>query len=416
MHMPWRVVAPLVLAATARAQDTGASAPPREWIGGAPFTEWTRAFGDLGGMRTRLVDAGIELSGGYTMDLAAPWSGDVRRRSALVSLLDVNAAVDLDVIAGLPRTTFYCDAYAIAGRDPSNDIGDFQSVSNIQAENTAQIAEVWLETWVCDVLRVKVGKVDFNSEFALHETCGEFANSTAAIPPTIVAYPTYPDPAMSVNVFWVPEETWYVGVGVYDGAGADGVSTGGRGPKGFFSDDESDAYFVALELGHGWSGGGAWGSGRACLGAFHHTAHFARFDGGTDSGTDGFWFSVEQRCWRENPADDGDDQGFGVFCTVGVADERVSACGSSVAIGAEWIGAIPHRDHDVIGLGMFRCDLSDEPGAGTPADETAFELLYKAQLTPAIAVKPEVQYIVNVGGASDADDVLVGLLRVEILF
>jgi len=94
----------------------------------------------------------------------------------------------------------------------------------------------------------------------------------------------------------------------------------------------------------------------------------------------------------------------------------VAACGTSVACGLEWTGAVAGRDHDVLGFGLFHCDLSDTAGAGTPEDELAFELLYKVQLTPAISLKPELQYVTNPGGAAGVDDVLVGLLRLEVLF
>ena len=168
------------------AQEEAAS---REWIGGAPFSEWQRCFGDLGGWRSELEQLGIEVSGGYVADLAAPWSCDVRRRSSYASLLDFNVALDLEALAGMPRTLAYIDAYSIAGDQPSNDVGDFQGLSNIQSNRVEQIAEVWVETWLSDV-RIKAGKVDFNSEFAVCETAGEFINSTAAIPSTIVTYPT----------------------------------------------------------------------------------------------------------------------------------------------------------------------------------------------------------------------------------
>jgi porin len=407
----------LLLASAAFAQ--GAPAPaeqqPREWIGGLPYSQWTRATGDWLGHRTSLENAGIEVGGGYTADLAAPWSGDGRRRSSLSTLLDLNVAFDLEALVGLPRTLVYVDAYRIDGRDPSDDVGDFQGLSNIQADDTTQIAEVWIETWLCDECRIKIGKVDFNSEFAFHEIGGEFVNSTAAVVPTIVAYPTYPNPATAVNVFWVPNEHSYVGVGVYDGAGGEGINTGGRGPKGFFSDDDSDAYFLAAEAGLAWAGGETWGAGRVVLGGFHHTATFATIAGGTSDGTSGLWASFEQRMWRENPSDD-DGQGLGMFVSLGLADDRVSPVGSAVGIGAEWIGALPGRDTDVCGLGVFHCDLCDDPAAGTPDDETAIELFYKLALTPAVSLKPEMQYILQPGGVGDTDDVLVGLLRLEILF
>lgn len=395
------------------AQDPAPEAP-REWIGGVPFTSWTRMTGDWGGVRNDLELAGVEVAGGYTADLAAPWTGDTRRRSTYSSLLDVNAAFDLETLLGLPRTFAYVDAYSIKGRNPSDDVGDYQWVSNIAAPNVDQIAELWVETWLFDELRVKLGKVDFNSEFAFHEIGGEFVHSTAAIVPTIVAYPTYPDPATAINLFWHPSELFYAGVGVFDGANAEGVRTGTRGPSGFFGGDDSDAYFYAAEIGLGWTGGESWGSGRCALGAFHHTATFERFDGGTERGTSGVWFNLEQRVWRENPSED-DGQGIGVFLSLGRADDAVADCGSAVGVGVEWTGPLPSRDFDVLGLGVFSCDLSDERDAGTPADETAIELFYKVQLTPWVSLKPELQLVRNPGG-QEVDDVLVGLLRVEIAF
>ena len=393
------------------AQEEAAS---REWIGGAPFSEWQRCFGDLGGWRSELEQLGIEVSGGYVADLAAPWSGDVRRRSSYASLLDFNVALDLEALAGMPRTLAYIDAYSIAGDQPSNDVGDFQGLSNIQSNRVEQIAEVWVETWLSDV-RIKAGKVDFNSEFAVCETSGEFINSTAAIPSTIVAYPTYPNPAMALNVFYHPTETFYVGLAVYDGANGEGVNTGTLGPGSAFSGSPSDALFYAAEVGVAWPGGGGWGAGRFSVGAFHHTAKFATFAGGIDAGTEGLWAGFEQRVWRENQTED-DDQGFAVFATVGVADQHVSACGTSIAAGFAWQGMLPGRDCDALGVGVFYCDLSNDVGAGTPENETAWEAFYKVQVTLAINIKPEVQYIVHPGGVAGADDVLVGLIRFEFLF
>jgi porin len=388
--------------------------PAREWIGGAAFSDWTRCAGDLGGWRTDLEGLGIELSGGYVADWAAPWSGDAGRRSSYVSLLDFNIAFDLESLVGLPKTLAYVDAYSIAGRQPSNDVGDFQGLSNIQSTRVEQIAEAWVETWLSDV-RIKAGKVDFNSEFAVNESGGEFINSSAAVPSTIVAYPTYPNPAMALNLFYHPTETFYVGVAVYDGANGEGVNTGTLGPGSLFSGSPSDALFYAAEVGVAWPGGGEWGAGRFSIGAFHHTAKFSTFAGGIEQGTEGLWASVEQRVWRENPTQE-DEQGVAVFATVGLADDSVSACGTSIAAGLAWIGPLRGRDDDVLGVGVFHCDLSNELGAGTPKNETAWEAFYKVQVTPAINIKPEVQYIMHPGGVAGVDDALVALLRFEFLF
>jgi carbohydrate-selective porin OprB len=392
----------------------------REWFGGEPIWRWQRITGDWFGLRNTLEDAGIEFGGGYTSDYTSAWSGDVPRHSYYISLTDVNVAFDLEQLLGLPRTTAYVDAYRIDGPNPSapGEVGDFQYFSNLANTPTLQqIAETWLETWFFDQLRVKVGKVDFNSEFSFHEIGAEFVNSSAAIAPTIVYYPTYPNPAMSVNAFWMPTDRFYVGVGIYDGANAYAVQTGRRGPRGFFTNQDAgrDAYFLAGETGLGWAGKDRWGSGRISVGMYQHTATFNRFDGGVDQGTQGVWANLEQRVWRENPTEADDNQGLGFFAGYGVADPQVSLCFHSVTGGIEWHGAIPGRDFDVLGFGVFFADMSNVPGAGTPKNELELEAFYKIQLTPSLSIKPELQWIANAGG-QDVADVLVGLLRFDVNF
>lgn len=405
----------LCLSSIVTAQDASdVVAPEREWIGGAPLWNWSRLTGDWGGWRTDLEELGVEFGGGLTWDWSAAWRGGARNRATLGALLDANLAFDLERLLGLRRTLAYLDAYSIQGRDPSDDVGDIQGFSNIQAPDTDQVAEVWLETWVGDQFRVKFGKVDFNSEFAFSEEGGEFVNSSAAITPTLVGYPTYPDPATSLNVFWVPNEFYHLGVGVYDGAGAYGMRTGRRGPRGFFDNADGDAYLAVLEGGMGWTGGGSWGSGRLAVGGYHHTARFERFDGGSQRGTSGAYAVLDQRIWRENPDDAEDLQGIGAMAYIGFGDPNVAAIARHVEVGATWTGAIAGRDDDVCGFLVTHAVLTGESGAGFDGDETAGELFYKLQLTPALSLKPDLQYILNPGGDPSLDDALVATLRIEL--
>ncbi|MFO1076509.1 MAG: carbohydrate porin [Planctomycetota bacterium] len=396
------------------AQDDGAAA--REWIGHAPFAIWTRILGDCAGGRTWLEEHGIEVAGGWTADWSAAWNGGLRNRATLGSLLDVNVGLDLERLAGIPHTLAFVDCYSIQGRDPSDDVGDIQSFSNIQAPDTDQVAEAWIETAPADWLRCKFGKIDFNSEFAFTEEGGEFINSSAAVSPTIVGYPTYPDPATALLVFVTPAEVWYVGAGVFDGAGADGIRTGRHGFKGPFEDEQSDALFSVLEVGHSWAGGDSWGSGRLAVGGWYHSARFTRFDSTTARGASGFYAVFDQRLWREDPTDAESTQGVGFTAQVAVTEDDVSAIALCVVAGVVWIGAIDDRDDDATGFLIAHAGLTDDPAAGFQGDETAFELFYKLQLTPAISLKPDLQFIVDPGGDPTVDDALVGTLRFEFTF
>ena len=397
--------------------DEDVVAVDREWIGGAPFLDWTRVTGDWRSARTWLEDQGIEIGANLTLDWGANWSGGVRNRSTLMSMPDFNVALDLERLFGLPRTLAFFDFYQTEGRGLSGDVGNAQGVSNIEAFNTSQVAEAWIETHFGDSVRFKFGKVDFNSEFAFSEVASEFITPSAGITPTVQSGPTFPNPATSANLFVTPSESTYVGVGVYDGAGAVGVNTGSQGLSGFFRDDESDSYFTIVEAGAGWTGGNTWGSGRIALGGWHHGERFSRYDGGTERGASGGYAILDQIVWRENPEDAEDHQGLGFTALVafsGSAD--VVTVPLHLQAGVVWTGAIEGRDDDAIGLLITHVELSDAQGSPYQEAETIFELVYKLQLTPAVILRPDMQYVMNPGGDPTLDDALVGMLRMEIVF
>ena len=417
-------IAALVTNATAQNTDQAneGSAPvevavEREWIGGAPWTDWTRATGDWGGARTWLEEHGIEVGANYTVDWGATWSGGARNRSTVMSMPDVNVAFDLEHLFGIPRTIAFFDTYQTEGRGLSSDVGNAQGVSNIEAFNTAQVAEAWIETHFGDSIRFKFGKVDFNSEFAFSEVSSEFITPSAGITPTVQSGPTFPNPATSANLFVMPTEFSYIGVGVYDGAGAVGVNTGSQGISGFFRNDESDDYFTIVEAGTSWTGGNTWGSGRLAIGGWHHGEQFARYDGGTDHGASGGYAILDQIVWRENAEDGEDRQGLGFTALLAFSgSEAVVTVPMHLQSGLVWTGAIEGRDDDAIGLLVTHVQLSEATGSPYVGSETLFELVYKLQLTPSVILRPDLQFVVNPGGDPTLDDALVGMLRMEITF
>jgi len=374
--------------------------------------------GDWAGFRSRWEKAGITFNGSIIIDWSKVGSGGLRRRSTTRSLLDLNLTLDLESLFGLRGATIYADTYSQVGRDASQDVGDIQAFDNIDsADNVHQLAELWYEQWLFSRrFRIKIGKVEANSEFAFVDAAGEFIHSSAGFSPTILNFPSYPDPAMSVNVFVYPAPWLYFGAAVYDGALNDGVRTGGRGPSTFFSNTMSDDYFLIGELGIGWSGTANWGDGRFALGSWHHTGRFARFDGTNDSGVTGFYMVLEQRIWRENPGVPGDEQGLSFFLQYGYTDRNVSEINHHVGVGLSSVGPIRGRDEDSVGFMVSFVDLSDASGADFTTDETALELFYRLWITPFLSVKPDLQYIINPSGSRSIGDALVGTLRTEIVF
>jgi len=384
---------------------------------GLPADQWQHATDDWFGHRPELDDRGILFEASITTDLSTNFDGGLNTAgNALRSLFNVNLTLDTERLVGWEGGTIFLNFQNHHGADASaDDVGDAQAFSNIDADGRTEIAELWFEQVTPDgVLRVKIGKVDTNSEFAYVDNGGEFINSSMGFSPTIFVLPTYPDPAMSVNVFIYPTDGFYAGAGLYDGSLNEGVPTGSRGPKTFFQDPAD--LFVIGEAGVTWGGDGNNLPGRFAGGGWWHTGTFIRFDGATDEETGGFYLLLDQTLWLENPGDPEDGQGIGLFLQYGYADADVSMIEHHGGGGIAWTGPIAGRDDDILGIGVSTVWFSDEPGASLTDDtETAIELFYKAQILPWVSVKPDIQYITNPGGIG-LDDAVVGTLRVEAEF
>jgi porin len=402
--------------------EPAAGTAPREWFGGAPWTEWSRATGDWSGARTRLADAGVDFNGSLIAEWSDVFSGGDAERSAFRFLLDLNATLDLGALAGLEGASVYIDFQTADTTMGGVFHGGFQAYSNIAIDGSiTQLSQLWYEQWLLgDTLRVKAGKVDANTEFAYIGAAGSFINASAGFTPAIFALPTYPNPATSVNLFAYPTEGLYIGAGLYDGAAAvDGVPTGSRGPATFFSDDASDDWFVIGEAGLTADDvGGGLDRGRVALGAWWHSGEFARYDGGTDDGTSGIYALAEARVWRPDGIEAGSDEsdlGVWAFLQYGWANEDVSAVSQQFGAGAVVRGMIGGREDDAVGIYASLVEFSGDPAAGFTDDEFSIELFYEHALTPSVTIKPDIQWFSHPGGGA-TDDALVGTLRCVIAF
>ncbi len=405
--------------------------PGREWLGvrdAKPFPEWNRLSGDWAAVRTALEQAGVTVDAENVLEYSEVFDGGVEQQDSFRNLFTLGVVADLETLAGLEGGTFFIQYLSVTAENGgSADAGDLQVFSNIENDRSLDVIyELWYEQVLFDDrLRVKVGKVDANSEFAYvgsllaFSAAGEPTNSSAGFHPTIQGFPSYPDPAMSVNVFVTPYDdgdlNLTLGYGFYDGAaGVDGVATGSRGPSSFFSDDKSDDFFHIAEAQLAWAAWGGLPEGSLSLGGWHHTGAFDTFAGGTDSGTTGFYATIQQRLLAPRGIDE--EHGLYVFAQLGWADEDVAEVVRVYAAGAVLVGLGDVRPDDRLGVYASLAELSDVPGAGFDRDELALEAFYRLQFTPAVYLQPGVQVIVNPSGDEAVDDALVGQVRLGVTF
>lgn len=381
---------------------------------GKPFWEWASATDDWAGLRPRLDDRGITFQANLTYDGSAVLGGGATQRVfASRDLINANVTLDFDRLAGWKGLTLFANYQSSGGRDGSADAGAFQAISNIDARSLNQISEVWAEQQFGEILRVKVGKIDLSTEFASVPNAAEFINASMGFSPTIVNFPTYPDGAFGGLISVSPERHLYVRLGIFDGSAQEGFRTGSRGPSTLFG-APSDLFLIA-EGGVLWDAKDRALPGSVTIGAWRHTGTFDRFDGGSESGTNGVYLVINQTLWQ--PDDEAGDEARGLtgFLQLGLADGAVSEVTQHIGAGLTWKGLVPGRQEDAFGLGVTWVDFADAAGLDE-AGELIVEAFYKFQLTPFFSIKPDVQYMHTPGGDGSLKDAFVAGVRCVIEF
>jgi porin len=379
------------------------------------FFEQDGITGDWFGDRKKLVDRGIDFEGSLQAASTKTLSGGTDTAGIGSGYkMSINLTLDAEKLLDVKGGTFFIDFRTMDGKTNSLD-GAFQSTSLVYTPDRVQISELWYEQKLLDdKLRIKLGKIDANTEFAYVANGSEFLNSSMSYSPTILDFPTDPDPSTGIVAFVYPNENLYAGAGIFDGALLEGYQTGDLGPATLFGPPAS-LFFIG-EAGAKWTTA-SHQDGRIGIGVWSHTGQFARFDGGNDNGSAGPYLVIDQTIWRKNPDVDGDTQGIAAFFQYGYADPAVSAVQQHIGAGLTWTGAIPGRDSDMFGVGATWVDFSQAPGSGyDDGGELAVETFYKVVLTPWFSFKPDLQIVNNPGGVSGRRAAVVGILSALITF
>ncbi|HLL90756.1 MAG TPA: carbohydrate porin, partial [Tepidisphaeraceae bacterium] len=256
----------------------------------APWHAWERATGDWAGVRPRLVDRGITVNAALTVDTFANVRGGADTEGVGVEhLFDLALTLDTERLLGHPGGTVYVLFQNHAGDRVSDRVGDLYGIGGLDADGRTQVSEAWFDQQLFDDrLRVRVGKIDAQMEFAAYNT---------------LPIPAYPDPAFGFDAFVTPTDHTYVGFGFFDGSLAAGTRTGALGPAPLFDGD--GGYFLIAEAGWRWEDPWAGRLGRALGGAWHHTGSLPRVTGvGTRTGDTGAYAAAEQTLWAPSADDD----------------------------------------------------------------------------------------------------------------
>ncbi|MBK9126885.1 MAG: carbohydrate porin [Phycisphaerales bacterium] len=390
-----------------------------------------RLLGDLWGARPWLGERGISVDLGFTSAFLMNARGGRQTRHAhrWPGRYDLELSVDTEPLGLWRGGKLYARAEG-GWADSISDRGYVPSVmaldNNVIGNQEILLAELWYEqSLLDDKLRIRIGRMapalDFDTNAYANDPTAQFLNAglnnTQNLPAAFFVYP------LGLQIVATPCEWFYAAAGVYD-AQSDNVETG------FRSAFHRDGWTTSLyEIGLTPTWETPWGKlpGAYRVGLWYDPQtkprYFNTYGGRRTtaplrSDDVGFYTSLDQMVWRENPAVDGDDQGLGLFARYGYARGDVNEMEHFWSAGGQYLGLIPTRDSDVLGIGVAQAMLS--PGIryeGRRADrETVLEVYYNIEIFPWLHITPDMQWIFNPGGEDGGREAVVLGFRVQMTF
>jgi porin len=419
--------------------------PPEGAATGPRYDLSTNVSGDWFGARTWLAERGVTVRGGYAMEFMANPIGGRQQGETYVHNVSLEANFDLDRLLGVPDTTFRIGGSQRTGNSLSReDIGNAISVQQLYGggQRIRLVQAQFITALFEDRLNLAYGRLaateDFLTsplycQFITNGICGQPPSPFFNLPDGITAYPAA---VWGVRAKAKPTPSTYVQVGVYDGDVAQrndaGEDNNKHGTNLTFGDNGA---LILSEVGYTPEQGLFDLPGHYKLGSYYHTGDFRNVaddvDGGNPfvtgrpgdgfSGNSGVYLLLDQTVYREAGTR---SQGLTLFSVfVYSPDDEHNVVPYYASAGMIYQGLIASRPSDKTAFGVhnawFSEALSDaraEAGLERQDTETTLELNHQVQITPAVYVRPAVQYVITPNGQDDIDNAFVLGFEASILF
>ncbi|MFT4021039.1 MAG: carbohydrate porin [Acinetobacter sp.] len=362
-------------------------------------------LGDWNGTRTALKEKGYDFSFGYTGELANVLDSNQSSShgTEYAGQFALGAHFDLEKILGWQDTEAQVTVTERHGRSLSNTSdalnGQISSTQEVWGRGqTWRLTEFWIKKKFFDEkLDVKAGRMglsaDFNSfacDFQNLALCGSQMGNWSGD-----QWYNWPVSQWGARVKYNIQPDLYAQVGAYEHN-----DENLRRSKGFnLSTDGSDGAVIPVEL--------VWQPkltpqalpGEYRVGYFYSTADSNKIDsaGNTLASTDhrqGAWITLKQQL----TAHKGDvNRGLTAWATFNFFDDKTNAITNTQSIAVSYVGLFDARPQDEIAFGTSRIHKNLQ-GYG---EEYNTELYYGIHATNWLTIRPNVQYVHNIGANTD---------------
>jgi porin len=365
-------------------------------------------------------------------------------------------AVDLQKATGWEGASFKNTWLWVYGNSLSqNYINNAFNVSSIAAPPSFYCYELWFQQNLFhDFISLRGGLIPFDTEFMISETANLFVN-TAFGPMALVTLnlpnggPQYPQATPGLRLAlqpssWLTLRTAFMQANPFaEENNLHNFNWNFGSSGGLLNINEAAATWNKDPGSKGLSGSakvGCWfqtgqgpeGNETFSYGSPAAVAYSSGFYGIIDQQLYTPTEKVTDSVFGKNPFTSGKDilpsagcsgKGLASFLQMGFDPQEVSVSTFYTSAGLVYTGLIPTRDADKLGISFAYADISNylknkaaEAGACGASFEAVSELTYSIRLAPAIAIQPDVQYILHPGGTRDYGNALVVGVRAVVDF
>lgn len=354
----------------------------------------------------------ISFEAAYTGDIVRNFSGGIKKGNSYLGLANLRVSFDTKAAHLWNGGRLFINAANAHGGDPTATlVGDFHTVSNIEADELTYLHELWYSQ-TFNNFEIVAGLQDLNTDYVSSEFGGMFINSTFGTPSTIadnVPSPIFPLTSVGISFKWTVSET-----GTWKIAAFDGLPTeSSRNQHNLnWQFNKNDGIFAVTEYQlTPVTRNGLKGSYRA--GIYYHS-QLILSDEVNDRAklynyNTGLYIIADQMIYQKS----GSNEGLGIFAQLAISPKAINTHNTYLGFGLSYQGLIKGRDEDKLGVAVTTAGFSDK----TKKDETVIEIGYKAQLTENFYIQPDLQYVIHPGGTDLLlKNATVGFIRFGINF
>jgi porin len=336
-----------------------------------------------------------------TLEAVSNLQGGVAKGTKTLANFDATLAVDTEAAGWWSHGTWFVYALGDYGKNPSDNSGDLQTLSNIATDNAFKIYEFWYQhRFANDAIKLLFGLHDYNSTFYSLASAGLFTMASFGIgPDTSQVTPSIFSTTSTALHLTLQGEHFYGLFAVYDGVPGDPDN-----PRGtHIQFNKGDGLFKAAEVGVAEEK-----KYKFAVGAWQKTTQEERaVDGELSTKNSGFYLIGEKNI-SDNVA---------AFFQYGRADDTKNQLDEYWGAGLTYANLIVNED--AVGLGAARAHnglpfLRENPEL--EASETVWELTYFSPLVEHLNAQTSLYYVKNPSMMPSVDNAVALGLRLYIEF